>query len=155
MKIEQRLLKDYGETKYPELATWLLADGTLIDGSFEGYQRDVDHRDISRYFQRSVRENPGSAYCYVIKFMRRGNIRMCCNSFGYCAELRCIPTQNQLRVLAHIMNKARRNLIQTYVEWQSKRGVSYSGRWHDYLQYLYSYTNLIPHGCEYMFEEIN
>lgn len=143
MTIEQRLLKDYGETNYAEHAVWLLQDGTLVNGSYEGHQRDVDHSEIGQYFHRSVREDPGSSHCYIVKFMRRGNIRISCSNYSYCAELRRIPTQRQLRVLSKIMNSARRNSIQTYVEWRSKRNVKYNGNWYDYLRYIRRYTDLI------------
>ena len=150
MTIEQRLLKDYGETEYAEAAVWLLKDGTLVNGSKEGWQRDVDHHEIGQYFRRSVRENPGSSYCYIVKFMRRGNVRLSCSRSGYCAELRRIPTERQLRVLSKMMYQARRNAIQTYVEWRSQKGTRHSGNWYDYLHYIRRYTDLIQN--EYLYD---
>ena len=143
MTIEQRLLRDYGETDVPELATWMLADGTMINGTVEGRQRDVDHRCISEYFKRSKFENPGSAGIYLRKFMRRGNIRLCCSDCGYCVELRATPTLKQLWKLRKIMNAATRNGIETMVEWRTRNNSRKCASWPGYLDHLARYTTLL------------
>lgn len=96
MTIEQRLLRDCGTTEEPCLAVWLLPDGEWVNGSCEGFQRDQDHHEIGAYFRPSVRQEPGSTYIYIRKFMRRGNIRVSCAQ-GFCrAEMLVPPTRSQV-----------------------------------------------------------
>lgn len=142
MTIEQRLLKDYGTTEIPEFATWMLRDGTMINGSIEGHQRDIDHRCIGEYFKRSKFEDPGSAGIYMKKFMNRGNIRLCCDQFGYNIELRRVPSMDQLLHLSQIMRQARYAVIPRNVEWFSARGKRHYTSWEGYEQYINSYTDL-------------
>lgn len=68
--VETSLLRQYGQTDNFGLAVWLLRDGTLVNGSFEGNQRDLDHRHIADFYPGL---DPVDAIC---KFMRRGNVRM-------------------------------------------------------------------------------
>ena len=145
MTIEERLLHDYGETEEPSFATWMLKDGTMVNGTVEGRQRDVDHRCISEYFKRSKFESPGSAYIYVKKFMNRGNIRMCCNEFGYNLELRSTPTLRQIRRLIPIMGMARRAGLETLVEWHPRKSGRRHASWSEYLLHLALRTSLAPH----------
>lgn len=95
MKIEERLVCKMGLTNNPIMGLWLLTDGTLINGSFEGHQRDVDHRDIGEYFKKS-KEDRTSGSLYMDKFMRRGNIRWGCSDYGLTIEFHKTPTGEQL-----------------------------------------------------------
>ena len=95
MTIEERLIKDRGTTNYPHLAVWMLRNGTYVNGTIEGFQRDIDHHEISWYYKPSKRIAPGSYTGYVYKFMRRGNIRIGCSESGWCFELAVKPTRDQ------------------------------------------------------------
>ena len=95
MTIEQRLLADLGATTIPDFAVWLLKDGTLVNGSHEGYQRDIDHHEIGQYFKHSKYHVPGSSTLYLRKFMRRGNIRISCSDCGLCAEYAVTPSDER------------------------------------------------------------
>lgn len=122
MTIEQRLVRDNGTTDGPELAVWLLADGTWVNGSKEGRQRDVDHHEIGQYFKPSKHAEPGSAYLYMLKFMRRGNIRVGCGGGYAFAEMRVPPTEAQARELIRHFAKLSRYGVDCMIERRSGKG---------------------------------
>lgn len=111
MTIEERAYKDWGETNNPFHACWMTTDGRMLNGSYEDYQRDRDHRDISFYFTRSVREDPGSSQIYLRKFENRGNIRMSCTDFEFCFEISRTVTEKQLSTMRKIASIAERTGI--------------------------------------------
>ena len=139
MTIEQKMLRQYGETDVAVFAQWMLSDGTMINGTVEGYQRDIDHRCVSEHFKRSKREDAGSASIYVKKFMNRGNIRMTCNQFGYCIEMRKMPTVQQFRRLREIMKEAEQMGLETYVEWHPRKSGRRHTDWDGFIEHLRRY----------------
>ncbi len=105
MTIEEKLVRDCGLTEDPCMGVWLLRDGRLVNGSHEGFQRDIDHHEIGQYFKRSKFEEPGTNGIYMLKFMRRGNIRWGCSEFGYCVEHVGPPSHEQfLRIRKHMLD---------------------------------------------------
>ena len=76
--IEERARRKYKTTDYFEFAGYILEDGTMLNFSHENRQRDMDHREIEEFFTKAQGTD---ALC---KFMRRGNIRVSCNSTDYC-----------------------------------------------------------------------
>ncbi len=74
MKLDQKVLGHYGATDDIVLASWMLPDGTLVNGSREGNQRDFDHRDIQQFYPSL------SGYEAVQAFMRHGAVRMGCDA---------------------------------------------------------------------------
>lgn len=98
--IELRLLTDYGETHSFSLCSWILSDGTLVNGSYEGYQRDFDHGTIAEYYKTK------NTFKAVQKFMRRGNIRCMCHEFGYLFQFTVPLTENQKKQLKNAEHKA-------------------------------------------------
>ena len=145
MTIEQRLVKDLGTTTDPTLAVWMLRDGTYVNGSYEGHQRDVDHHEISRYYRRSKRHIPGSYGIYVYKFMARGNIRVGCSDSGWCYELGCVPSREQADQLYKAIINARKWETEAYFG-RNPRG-SEKPIWEsdtDFLWYLNRYTDYYP-----------
>lgn len=65
MKIKDRLVQRYGLTDNFIFSVWMLRDGRLVNGSYEGHQRDVDHHEIEDFFKPSKLESPGSSYIYM------------------------------------------------------------------------------------------
>lgn len=106
MTIEQRLIAKCGLTNDFYLSLWMLKNGQLVNGSYEGHQRDIDHHEIGEFFKPSKRQTPGSSYIYIRKFMNRGNIRMGCSPCGCCVEFTKIPTQEQFNMLQRLANFA-------------------------------------------------
>lgn len=91
--VETKLQQEHGLTDDINLAVWMLRDGSLINGSYDGNQRDVDHREIVEYY-------PGLSFDEAIaRFMRRGNIRMGFGDAGPCFEFLVPPSEEQLRIL--------------------------------------------------------
>lgn len=83
------------------LATWLLADGTLLNGSCEGHQRDVDHAEAGYYFKKAQGKEA------VKKMLRRGNIRvMCQDDSGYLFQVKRKPTSEQKAVIRKAREQA-------------------------------------------------
>ena len=98
MTIEQRLVKDYGLTDNPIFAVWMLRDGTYVNGSIEGFQRDIDHHEINVYYKQPKDQSVFDSR-YVYKFMRHGNIRVGCSDYGWCYELAVMPSKEQVAQL--------------------------------------------------------
>ena len=142
MTIEQKLVSKLGLTSNFQLAVWMLTDGKLVNGSYEGFQRDVDHHEISEFFKPSKRQSPGSSYIYIKKFMNRGNIRMGCSSCGYCVEFTRIPTQAEFNTLQRMMNEA----YELHIPVQFSRHSKSNGIIHEnpvqFIRYTGRYTNL-------------
>lgn len=106
MTIEERLVAEYGLTDNPECGVWLLKDGRLVNGSYDGRQRDVDHSEICRFFRKPKGEmlyRDVGPYKYVAKFMRRGNIRWGCSGSGLTL---CVSTTPTIEQLEYIVNTA-------------------------------------------------
>lgn len=110
MTIEQKMLKAWGEAADPALAIWILKDGTLVNGCMDPYgcRRDVDHSEMNQFYKRSKFEDPGSSYIYLLKTIRRGNIRMSMDGHAAAFELYGIPTKAQWRSMGRAFVAARR-----------------------------------------------
>lgn len=91
--IEERARKVFGETDIFEFAGYMLEDGTMLNFSYGGYQRDEDHRIIGQFFEKA------QGYEAIMKFMRRGNIRCSCGDFGYMFSFIKEPTGEQMRTM--------------------------------------------------------
>ena len=91
--IEARAKKVFGTCDYFPHATWLLKDGTLLNGSCEGKQRDVDHAEIGDFYEKAQGAEA------VKKFIRRGNVRVMCDQNAYIFQLRNHPNEEQENVL--------------------------------------------------------
>lgn len=83
----------------------------MLNFSHENRQRDMDHREIEEFFTKAQGTD---ALC---KFMRRGNIRVSCNSTDYCFELSVEPTVLQWRKLMIAALTARRYGANLYIEY--------------------------------------
>lgn len=94
MAVERAVAKEYGVTDDVNLAVWLLRDGTLVNGSLEGNQRDRDHLDIADFYPFHM-----DAADAMARFMRRGNIRMGFSETGPCFEFLVPPSEEQLKIL--------------------------------------------------------
>ena len=99
--IEERARKVFGETDIFEFAGYMLEDGTMLNFSHEGYQRDEDHRIIGQFFEKA------QGYDAIMKFMRRGNIRCSCGSFGYMFSFIKEPTEEQMRTMQRAYDQSR------------------------------------------------
>lgn len=95
--IEEKLVQDLGTTDDIALAVWMLKDGTLVNGSREGRQRDLDHRHIGDYASEYLGGLEDEAA--MRRFMRRGNVRLGFSEAGPCFEFLVPLTEAQLRML--------------------------------------------------------
>lgn len=109
--IEKRARRKYKTTDYFEFAGYILEDGTMLNFSHENRQRDMDHREIGEFFTKAQGTD---ALC---KFMRRGNIRVSCNSTDYCFEFSVKPTILQWRKLMTAALAAKQYGINLYIEY--------------------------------------
>lgn len=141
MTIEERAIKLFGITDNPTLALYMTKEGILINGSYEGYQRDRDHRDISQFFKRSKREQLGASGIYIYKFMNRGNIRMGCSSVGFIMNILTTPTEEQLLKLLKLSSIADRYQIEFGIGVVNRKNfnkVRYMSMY-EYIEYLIRY----------------
>lgn len=145
MTIEQKLKWDYGTTDDARLCQWMLADGTMINGSVEGHQRDVDHHEINQYYKTGIRETYDNGGLYIIKFMRRGNIRVSCSYSGFCFDMIGPPTQAQLDTMTQQFRIALRNCIPIFIACRKRQQPERESTGYTllkYLKYLERYTRL-------------
>ena len=47
--IEEKAIQAWGTTNVPKFCTYLLINGEMLNGSYEGYRRDIDHREINEF----------------------------------------------------------------------------------------------------------
>lgn len=99
--IEEKARNTFGETNVFQFAGYLMSDGTMLNFSYGGYQRDEDHRAIGQFFSNSQGTEA------MLKFMRRGNIRVMCHNGYYCFEFIVPPTKEQQLVLKEAAKEAR------------------------------------------------
>lgn len=69
--IEERAIKEWGTTEVPQFAVYMLKNGEMLNGSYEGFQRDRDHREINE-FMYSTKNSKYSGYPYIYRFMKNG-----------------------------------------------------------------------------------
>ena len=89
--LESKALKTFGTTECFELAGYILPNGEMLNFSYSGYQREEDHRIIGQFFKKAQGTEA------MIKFMRRGNIRVMCHKSAYHLEYIKEPTSMQKR----------------------------------------------------------
>ncbi|MHA2067706.1 MAG: hypothetical protein ACXABY_25370 [Candidatus Thorarchaeota archaeon] len=66
----------FGETLCPSLCGFILPDGTMLDFSYEGRQRDRDHRDISEvWYELSEHKECPDGTDAMIQFEHMGAVR--------------------------------------------------------------------------------
>lgn len=142
MTIEERAIQDWGITENPELGVWMLRDGRLLNGSYEGHQRDVDHSEISQYFKHSAHQEPGSSLIYIHKFMRRGNLRWHCNECGYGFDYTITPSTDQIRNIFKYMRIAQHYGVETYIGHRISNHTKYF-RFQDWVAHMRRYTRAL------------
>lgn len=114
--IEIRAKAEWGTTKEPRFAVYMLTDGTMLDGSYEGRQRDRDHREINEFMPCINNGRPYEGYPYIRRFMNRGNIRMSCNRESINIQFWHIPTWEQWQSLRKILEDAKKLGQSIYIE---------------------------------------
>lgn len=125
--IEQKALAEWGTTKEPRFAVYMLTDGSMLDGSFGGFQRDRDHREINEFMPHINNGKPYEGYPYIRRFMNRGNIRMSCNKESINLQFWHTPTWEQWHSLRKILEDAEELGQSIYIEkyYPKKRSVCF------------------------------
>ena len=78
--IEERAISEWGITNVPQFAIYMLKNGEMINGSYEGFQRDRDHREINE-FMPCVKNVIGSYIKYTYDFLHQYYIQFDSNPF--------------------------------------------------------------------------
>ena len=99
-KYNQKAKEKFGTTNDPKLAGYILTDGTLLRMSYDGYQRNIDHREIKDVLNIN---NSNSTSDAMIQFINFGNIRLNERNF----EISQPPNDMQKPWIAAIIHKAR------------------------------------------------
>ncbi len=133
--IEERARKVFGETEYFELAGYLLRNGSMLNFSYGGYQRDEDHRIIGQFYSKAQGTEA------LRKFMRRGNIRCMCSNYDFCFEFDKLPTREQFEMLNKAHSLAIRNALDFRIERECKNKKYRVFTWDSFCDYLRKYAD--------------
>lgn len=96
----------------------ILEDGTMLNFSDGQIQRDQDHRNIGFFYTKASGTNA------MMKFMRRGNIRVTCSGSGFCFEF-CKPlTQSQISML----RDAEKIAYDSNIEFLMEKSTKHNGK---------------------------
>lgn len=135
--MEERAKETWGTTLVPQFCTYMLTTGEMLNGSYEGYWRDRDHREINVFMPHLKTTPKGTGYPYIIRFMKRGNIRMSCNKESICFEFWKIPTREQWGEINSILREAEDLGMNIYIEkyYPKKSNKVFQDRY-DFMEYL-------------------
>ena len=102
-KYNQKAVEYFGLTENPNLAGYLLTNGNMLKFSYDGYQRNIDHREIKDVLDYvSTEESNSNA---MIEFINYGNIRL----NERCMELSKPCTEKQLKTIASIIRRIKQS----------------------------------------------
>ena len=114
--IEQRAKEEWGTTTVPQFAVYMLLDGDMLNGSFGGFQRDRDHREINEFMPKLNNGKPYEGYPYIQRFINRGNIRMNCNRESINLQFWKTPTYEQWKTIRWIIKEAEELKLKIRIE---------------------------------------
>lgn len=140
--IEQRAKTEWGTTTVPQFAVYMLPDGDMLNGSFGGFQRDRDHREINEFMPKLNNGKPYEGMPYIRRFMKRGNIRMHCNRESINLQFWKIPTRDQWITLRTILKECEELNMRIYIEkyYPLKRSITFYDR-ESFVEWLSSQVN--------------
>lgn len=106
-----KAIREFGVTFNPDVAGYILPDGTLLDfGGGSAYDRGLDHRAIA-----SVIRVGDGRWDSVFAFMSKGAIRLSTSSQGTWIFLDfakgVLPTRQQLAVIGEIFRRAQECVV--------------------------------------------
>ena len=107
----QKAKEYFGTTENPVLAGYLLTDGSMLLFSYEGYKRDMDHREIYDAIGTDMEESNDTMH----RFVNYGNIRL--GNHGFYIARR--PNEKQKRMLSQII----RQNPELYVDIANSNGI--------------------------------
>ena len=113
--MEQKAIQHFGTTLNHKHAGYITRSGFMLNFSHEGYQRDMDHRDINEIFDEPIESDKGTNTTYMIAFMNLGNIRTSENGLDITIQ----PTNAQKSI---IQNKCRELCGDIYIDFSSPTG---------------------------------
>lgn len=140
--IEERAKQEWGTTEIPQFAIYMLPDGDMLNGSFEGFQRDRDHREINEFMPTL---NNGKLYDgrpYIRRFMKRGNIRIHCDKESINLQFWKTPTRDQWISLRTILKECEELNMSIYIEkyYPLKRSITFYDK-ETFVEWLSSHVN--------------
>ena len=116
-EINDKVIAYFGETNNMRLAGYILTDGRLVRMSYDGYTRNIDHRQV-RDILEDEDDMSQSATHAMMEFMNYGNIRLTSGGIDMCR----LPTEKQFsQILKHI-NFVKRNTGSYYVDISNPQG---------------------------------
>lgn len=101
-RVQKKALRVFGTTDDFGLAGYIAPDGSLLNFSHEGRQRDIDHREVGDLFQAGdyPEDEPGNNRNAMLRLLSLGFIRIGTAS----ADLMAYPTDEQKKMLARLVN---------------------------------------------------
>lgn len=123
-KMERLAIERFGTTDVQEFAGFITRNGSMLDFSYEGRQRDMDHREVNDLFDEwdgpiepNIGDRPGANSGNLIRFMNLGNIRVSDTGIDLSVE----PTDAQRRTIAR---KAAHRHGELNVDFSAKSGTT-------------------------------
>ena len=128
--IEQRAKEEWGTTQVPQFAIYMLTDGEMLNGSFGGFQRDRDHREINEFMPKWENGRHYDGMPYIYRFIKRGNIRMHCNRESINLMFWKVPTRDQWITLRDILKECEELNMRIFIEkyYPLKRNITFYDR---------------------------
>lgn len=131
--MEERAKETWGTTSVPQFCTYMLKTGEMLNGSYEGFWRDRDHREINEFMPCILTKQSD----YINRFMKRGNIRMNCNKESICFEFWKTPTRDQWIKINSILKEAEDLGMNIYIEkYYPKKSHKVFRDRYDFMEYL-------------------
>lgn len=136
-KDNQKAKEYFGTTTVPALAGYLLTDGEMLLFSYEGYKRDMDHREISNVIGTGDIDPTQAMY----QFINYGNIRL--NNQGFSLSRR--PTRDQKLILHRMIYRQ----PELYVDITNNKGHIVK-----HMEYEYVYPGFVLGDIEKYFDSL-
>lgn len=136
-KDNQKAKEYFGITTVPALAGYLLTDGDMLLFSYEGYKRDMDHREISNVISTDDDDSTRAMY----QFINYGNIRLQHNGFSLSRR----PTRDQKQILHQMIYRQ----PELYVDITNNEGCVVKE-----MKYEYAYPGFVLGDIEAYFDSL-
>lgn len=115
-RLESRAVRHFGTTFSYKTAGYITPNGYLLLFSHEGYQRDMDHREVATLFENMPKMQDMSPTQLMYVFMGLGNIRLSINSLNMVLP----PTEKQREIIKNIAKACKGEI---YLDFSTSTGI--------------------------------
>jgi len=109
----ENAVQDWPRTDNPKLAGYIMQDGSMLNFSYNGYQRDYDHRDITQ----DIDDLDGGTDGMIQFQLATGAVRLHAQGNGYVSfDWEVEPTRSQKRKMVEIAEDSSEIYIRAFEE---------------------------------------